>query len=130
MASINFKQWVFSWVLSCNPNGLYQDFIQGVSIVRIKLSIFPEQALMEMEKIRLQHRLLRIRKRLFDAYRRLGEQGLHYQGVEEVALERRMQIEQCYQTIEKILKDQVQVLDEIEQVVSETPHEGEIKNAE
>jgi hypothetical protein len=126
MAYINFKK----WVLSCNPSGLYQDFIHGVSIVRIKLSIFPEQAFMEMDKIRLQHRLLRIRKRLFNAYRRLGEQGLNYQGVAEVALERCIQIEQCYQQIEKILKDHNQVLDEIEQVVSETPHEGEIKNAE
>ncbi len=126
MAYIKFKK----WVSSCEATRLYQDFIQGVSIVRIKLALFPEQAFMAMEKIRLQHRLLRIRKRLFSAYRRLGEQGLNYQGVEEVALERRMQIEQCYQQIEKILKDRNQVLDEIEQVVSETPHEGEIKNAE
>ncbi len=123
------------WILSCETSPVYQNFIHGVAIVRIQLAVFPEQALIEMEKIRLQHRLLRMRKRLFDAYRRLGEQGLNYQGVETVEAERRIQTEEIYQQIEKILNDQDQVLDEIEQTVSETTSTittttEEIKNAE
>jgi len=126
----NFKK----WIPSCETSRFYQDFIQGIAIVRAHLSIAPEQAFREMEKIRLQHRLLRVRKRLFDAYRRLGEQGLNYQGVEAVEVERRVQIGQISQQIENILKNQDQVLDALEQVSSEiisteTVVGEEIKNA-
>jgi len=76
---------------------------------------------MEMESIYLQHRLVRINKRLFNAYRRLGEQGLDCHEVAEKGPERPMQIDPIYQQIENILKDQKQILADIEQAVSEMP---------
>ncbi len=112
------------WIVPYETSQLYQDFIQGVSTVRDFLLLVPEQAFMEMENIRLQHRLVRVNKKLSDAYRKLGEQGLNELGYEEKHLEA------FYQQIEDVLKDQKQVLSEIEQASSEEEIKEEIKNAE
>jgi len=95
----------------------------------------PEQVFMEMERIRLRHRMVRINKRLLHAYRRLGEQGLndHAEGsiagvVEPLVTEE--EIARMYQEIENILKDQKKVLTEIEQLVSVMMPAEEIKHAE
>jgi len=119
------------WFLASETSRFYQDFIQGVSIVRDFLVLASEQAFMEMERIRLQHRLVRINKKLSYAYRRLGEQGLDCLEMAAPSAERPLPLEPIYQQIEDILKDQKRVLAEIEQMVSETPTaEGEIKHVE
>jgi len=122
MFDIHFKNRLFS----CETNRLYQDFIRGVSAVRVLIKMAPEQAFMEMEKIRLRHRLARINKRLFNAYRKLGEQGINdFGGVSDFEAtvacgsERRQRMQLHYQQIEKILKDQKEVLTEIVQANAE-----------
>ncbi|MBI3358197.1 MAG: hypothetical protein HY201_02105 [Nitrospirae bacterium] len=126
----NFKK----WILSCETGGLYQDFIRGVSIVRVFLTMAPEQVFMELERIRLQHRLVPITKKLSNAYRRLGEQGIFYLSVDSVessAVLAGEAIDRICQQIEVILKDQEQVLNKIEQGIDITMSEerGEILGA-
>jgi hypothetical protein len=123
MTYINFKKWGTLFSLG----DFYEDFLRSISIVRIYLAMLPEQVLLEMEKIRLAHRLLRINKRLFDAYLRLGEQGISDQGGEDFSAGFRLQATAFYQQIEKIQKDKKQVLEQIEQVENYDLME-EIKN--
>ncbi len=123
----NFKKWFFSWETSA----VSQDFIRGVSIVHDFLVSTPEQVFTEMERIRLQHRLTRINKRLFDAYRRLGEQGIIE--IEKEVIARAVTgeaTERIYQQIEMILQDQKEVLIEMEQAMEGETSAGEIKHVE
>lgn len=149
----HFKKWVISSGVVTPAGGvptkfshLYHDFVRGVSTVRLLISNAPEQAFLQIERIRYQHRLARIDNRLFDAYRRLGEALISFQaervlGTEEaiidgvpilvadtdLSLESMPpgceEIERCYQQIEIVLEDRKRVLSEIEEVVRVTTSE-------
>ncbi len=93
----------------------YNDFVRGVTHVRIQMSQVPEAAFSEMDRIRLSYRLTKINKRLFNAYQILGQQAIdcfvgNAPSVSEEELER------LYQQIEVILEDQKKTEAEIEEL--------------
>ena len=100
----------------------YQDLTRGIDTVRVLMTTVPQKAFMEMTRIFLRHRLVRINKRLFHAYRKLGEQGLR--SLEEAASDKisapsQLERERICKEIETLLNDQKQIVTEIEQTIEE-----------
>jgi hypothetical protein len=115
MFSALFKKWIGA----SDTTRLYRDFTRGVFVVRDQLVAAPDHIFLTIDTIRLQHRLSRINKKLFEAYKRLGEQGIEYfnGNFPRIAAE---EIEQIYHQIEMILEDQKRVIAEIEEVEAST----------
>lgn len=100
--------------VSFEKSQVYQDFFRGVAYARNWIIQAPEHAFYKAEEIRLQYRLTKIKKKMFDEYLHLGRNMID--GLTgNFPLVSEDEVSRIYQRITALLEEQQRVEAEMEE---------------